>query len=401
VGSSHSITAVYGGDTNFTTSTSSALTQTVNQDTTTTTVASSLNPSVYGQSVTFTATVTAKAPGSGTPTGTVTFMDGNSVLASNVSLTGGKATYSTSALAAGTNSITVQYSGDGNFLGSTSSALTQTVNQAATTTTVKSSVNPSVYGQSVTFTATVTAKAPGSGTPTGMVTFMDGSNAIGTGTLAIVGGVDQATFTTSSLSVAAHSITAVYGGDTNFTTSTSSVLTQTVKQAATTTTLTSSLNPSTFGQSVTFTATVAPVSPGAGTPTGSVTFYDGATSIATVTLTGGVATFTTSTLTVGTHSIKAVYGGDANFKTSTSAVLKQVVQAPPAMAGASTPTGPKAAGLGVTPATGETTGLVIDEVLGALPDESASATAISDLAFDQISHGGRQDPGVSRKVAVS
>ena len=84
---------------------------------------------------------------------------------------------------------------------------------------VVSSANPSVFGQSVTFTATVTANAPGSGTPTGTVTFMDGSTTLGTGTL---NGSGVATFSTSGLSVGSHSITAVYGGDTDFTTSTSS-----------------------------------------------------------------------------------------------------------------------------------------------------------------------------------
>ena len=78
---------------------------------------------------------------------------------------------------------------------------------------------------------------------------------------------------------------------------------------------------------MTFTATVKAVSPGSGTPTGTVTFMDGSTTLRTRTLTGGVATFTTSSLPIGTHSIKVVYGGDTNFKSSTSAVLNQVVQA--------------------------------------------------------------------------
>jgi hypothetical protein len=89
------------------------------------------------------------------------------------------------------------------------------------------------------------------------------------------------------------------------------------------TSLSSSLNPSMFGQSVTFTATVK--SSTTGTPTGTVTFKDGATTLASVALSGGVAKFTTSTLAVGTHSITAVYGGDATFVANTSAVLSQVV----------------------------------------------------------------------------
>jgi len=95
-------------------------------------------------------------------------------------------------------------------------------------------------------------------------------------------------------------------------------------KASTTTALVSSLNPSTAGQSVTFTATV---SGAPGVPTGNVSFLDGGAVVGSGTLSGGVATFTTSTLTIGSHSITAAYGGDANFTASTSAVLTQVVGA--------------------------------------------------------------------------
>ena len=239
----HSITAVYGGDTNDTASTSAAFTQTVNQAATTTTLMSSVNPSSFGQGVTLTATV---APA--TATGTVTFKDGATTLGSSP-LASGMTTFSTDALSVAAHSITAIYSGDTNDLSSTSAVFTQTVNQAATTTTVTSSVNPSTFGQSVTLTATV---APA--TATGTITFKDGATTLGSSALA--GGM--ATFGTAVLSVAAHSITAVYGGDTNDAASTSVALTQTVNQGATTTALMSSLNPSTFGQNVTLTATVAP-----------------------------------------------------------------------------------------------------------------------------------------------
>jgi len=90
---SHNITAVYGGDTKFLGSTSNVVVQKVHYDTKTS-LTSSTNPSISGQSVTFTATVTAAA---GTPTGTVTFNDGSAVL-KTVTLGGGKAIYTTSAL---------------------------------------------------------------------------------------------------------------------------------------------------------------------------------------------------------------------------------------------------------------------------------------------------------------
>jgi len=122
----------------------------------------------------------------------------------------------------------------------------------------------------------------------------------------------------------------VYGGDTNFTGSTSSATTQVVNQSGSTTTLTAAPNPSVFGQSVTFTATVSPLSPGAGIPSGTVVFYDGVTAIGTGTLSSGTTTFSTSSLVVGnSHSINVVYGGDTNFTGSTSSAVSLTVNLPP------------------------------------------------------------------------
>jgi len=319
---SDSITAVYSGDTNFTTSTSAAVTETVNKSATTTKLAKSTTAAItFGQSVTLTATLAAVSPGAGTPTGTVTFMDNGSSIGT-AALSGGIATLTTTTIPAGSNSITAVYAGDANFTTSTSSALTQTVHQSATTTALTQNTAAAKFGQSVTFTATMAAVSPGAGTPTGTVTFKDGSTVLGTGTL--TNGI--AKFATSSLAVGSHSITAVYGGDTNFTTSTSGVLTQTVNQASTTTKLTKNTTAAIkSGVSVTFTATLAAVSPGSGTPTGTVTFMDNGSSIGTATLSGNVATLATSTLPVGSNSITAVYGGDVNFTTSTSSALSQTV----------------------------------------------------------------------------
>jgi len=316
----HSITAVYGGDSNNTTSTSTVLTQTVSKESTTTTLTSSANPSVPGQSVTFTATVAAVAPGTGTPTGTVTFKEGGTAIGTGT-LSGGVATFSTTAMTVGGHSITAAYGGDSNDLASTSTALTQTVSKESTTTTLTSSANPAVFGQPITFTASVTAVAPGTGTPTGTVTFKQGGTTLGTGALS----AGSATFTTSTLTVGGHSITAVYGGDSSNLTSTSAALTQTVGKDATNVSLSSSVNPVVVGQSVTLTAVVAVVAPGVGTPTGTVTFKDGATTLGSGTLSSGSTTFTTTTLAVGGHSITAVYNGDANDAGATSSALSQSV----------------------------------------------------------------------------
>ena len=129
--------------------------------------------------MTLTATVAVVAPGAGTPTGSVQFFSGTTSLGT-VSLKGNTAVLTTTALPPATDSVTAQYLGDPNFTGSTSSVVTINANGIATTTTVASSANPSVYGQQVTFTATV---KPGTGTPTGTVIFYDGSTVLGTATL--------------------------------------------------------------------------------------------------------------------------------------------------------------------------------------------------------------------------
>jgi hypothetical protein len=317
---SHAITAQYLGDTIDLGSASQALAQVVNPTSTTTALGSSLNPSPVGQTVTFTATV-APTSGTGTPTGTVQFFDGTTLLGSGTLNASGAATFATSSLALGSHAITAQYLGDPNDLGSTSQALTQTV-QNSTTTALASSQNPSVFGQPVNFTATVTSTS-GTGTPTGTVQFFNGTTLLGSGTLNASG---VATFATSSLAAGSHAITARYLGDPNDLGSASQALTQTV-QNSTTTALASSLNPTVFGQPVTFTATVTSTSgPGAARPTGVVQFYDGTTLIGTAILAPtGTARFETSSLPVGSLAITAKYFGDTNDLGSTSGPLIQQV----------------------------------------------------------------------------
>jgi hypothetical protein len=293
---------------------------TVNPAATATSVSSSASPSVSGQAVTLTAAVSVTAPGSGTPTGTVSFSDGATALGT-ATLSGGSASLTVSSLSVASHSITASYAGDSNFTSSVSAAFSQTVGKAATQTSVTSSPNPSGFGQTATFTATVTAVAPGSGTRTGTVTFFDGPTALGAAALSAGG---SASFATAALTGGVHLVTAVYGGDASFTSSTSAVLAHTVNPAGTATTLASGPNPSAFGQPVTFTATVTSA---AGVPTGTVTFLDGAAVLGTSPLSGGAASFATAGLSAGLHSITAVYGGSASFGGSTSSALTQTVLA--------------------------------------------------------------------------
>jgi FtsP/CotA-like multicopper oxidase with cupredoxin domain len=308
----HPVKATYGGDLSYFPSTSTPITQTVNQMATTTVVTSSLNPSFVGDSVTFTATV-APATGTGVPTGTVTFRIDGVAIASPPTLVGGKATYTTAGLAAGPHTVAATYNGDLNFVTSTSAGITQTVNKRATTSVVTSSLNPSFVGDSVTFTATV-----GPALATGTVTFrIDGVAMASPPTL--VGG--KATYTTSGLTAGPHTVTATYNGDAAYLLSTSATITQTVNRKTTATIVTSSLNPSFIGDSVTFTATVSPA-----LATGTVTFrIDGVAVASPPTLVGGKATYTTSSLTAVAHSVTATYSGDAAYALSTSATITQTV----------------------------------------------------------------------------
>jgi hypothetical protein len=293
-----------------------------------TVVTSAANPSFVGEAVTFTATVSGLAPGSNTPIGTVTFMDGSTILASNVTLINGAATFTTSTLTAGTHPITASYSGFtiGDYVldpNTSSPALEQFVSLFPTSTTIATSLTPAALGQSVTFTATVTTLVPTALTPGASVTFFDGATTLGMGTL---GSGGTTTFSTSTLSAGSHIITATYGGDVNFFPSNSPALKQVITPQATTTTLTTSLNPSTIGQLITLTATVLPTGTSSFTPGGTVIFFDGSTPLGIVSVgSGGVTTLNISTLSAGSHSLTAAYSGDNNFLTSSSPPLIQVV----------------------------------------------------------------------------
>ena len=288
----------------------------VGTETTTTVLTSSLNPSLIGQAVTFTATVRSTA---GTPPNgeIVTFYNASAVLGT-APLSGGIASLTTSSLPAGIYTITATYSGDANFAASTSPGLRQVVNsttKSATSTTLISSLNPSVYGQKVTWTAMVTTSGPVP--PTGKVNFTWGDS-IGTATLNASG---IATLTRSALNADTYPLTAVYEGDANNLRSTSVVLSQVVTDATSAAALTSSPNPSTAGQSVTFTATIT--SPTV-TATGPVTFTAGKTVLGTAQLADGNATFTISTLPVGTTTVTATYYGDSNITSSSASVTQTV-----------------------------------------------------------------------------
>ena len=193
---------------------------------------------------------------------------------------------------------------------------------AASTTTVQASPASANTGQLVTLTATIISQLVA--TPTGTVTFYNGSTSLGTATL---GSSGTATLSSTTLPTGSDSITASYGGDSDDAGSTSQPVTVTITSAVvpTNTVLATSATAINTGQSVTFTATVSPQS-GSNVPTGTVTFLDGATTLGTGTLNAsGVATLSTSSLPAGTQSITASYGGDSKDNSSVSNAVSVVV----------------------------------------------------------------------------
>jgi len=306
---------------------------------TSTSLAASVNPSMYGQSVTFPATVKPEPATAPAAAGSVTFKEGATTLSTDA-LVSERAEFVTSTLAVGTHSIAAVYSGGADFLGSTSKLASQVVKKVTSRTSVTSSASTSEWGAVARFTATVTTLT--NTVPSGAVTFKDGAIVLGTSTLSS----GTATFSTKSLAVGVHSITAIYDGDADTVTSTSLMLTQTVEKAHTKTTLTATPNPSQFNQTVTLEAGV--ISLTGATPTGSVIFSDGATTLGTASLISGKATLSVSKLAVGTHSITAAYGGGVKFNASSSAVVSQVVnKARTSVALTSTPN-PSSSGQAVT-----------------------------------------------------
>lgn len=277
-----------------------------------TVVVSNINPSVKGQAVTFTGATTLGTGGS------MQFFDG-ATLIGNRSVKNGQASFTTSSLPVGTHAITVAYKKTSGSVPSVSGAIVQQVDQAATTASLTSTVNPAVFGQVTTVKATVATVAPGVGLPTGTVDLFDGGNLVATKMVS-----NGAASFALRPTVGTHDYTAVYNGSASSLGSTSDPLTQTVTGASTTTALSSTTNPTVSGQVAVIKATVAAVAPSTGKPTGSVELYDGSTLVATKSLSSGAASFGLRP-SVGSHAYTAVYSGDAGYGGSTADPLTQVV----------------------------------------------------------------------------
>jgi ELWxxDGT repeat protein len=286
----------------------------------TTTLSPSATTVGIGGQVTLTATVTAANPGQPAPTGQVVFRDGD-VIYGSAPLVNGTATLAATIVVTGPHAIQAVYTGDGTFDESISSNVTVTAGRAATTVALTSSDAAASPGESVNFTATVSTAVNVPTLPGGSVSFFDGSKFLGTGFLN--GGV--ASYQTSSLSAGQHSITAVYGGDANYSPGSSAALAQSVG-AKITVGLTANKTNTNLGQAIMLSAHVA-TADGSSLPAGStVIFRDAATPLGSVTVDGnGNATLTVSTLGVGSHSLSAaLFNGGAEFDSPAVAVNVKV-----------------------------------------------------------------------------
>jgi hypothetical protein len=302
------------------TASATTLSQTGGLSATTTALSASPSAATFGQPLALTATVTPSPATPGTvPTGTVTFFNGATPLGTAAVNALGVASLSVTAQPTGTLSLSAVYSGDGNFAGSASAATALVVQPDATTTALTAAPSPDVFGQALALSATVSpAGTPGT-VPTGTVTFLNGATPLGT---AAVNASGVATLTLAAQPTGTLSLTAVYSGDGNFTGSTSAAVPLTVQPLGTTTALSSvSPSPAVFGQPLTLTATVTFPGPAPASPTGTVSFITGATSLGGAPLAGGVATLTLAAQPLGDLSLTAAYSGDGNFAGSTSAAV--------------------------------------------------------------------------------
>ncbi|MCW2924947.1 MAG: hypothetical protein JWM98_2351 [Thermoleophilia bacterium] len=292
----HSITAAYVDSPDYSASTSNTVAYTVTKVVTTTILQAS-GTGVPGSATSLMATVSPTSAA-----GTVTFRDGATDIGTSP-VAGGIATLSTSTLSEGTHALTAVYNGSGTTTTSTSPVASFVVAKVASTTSLQVT-GSSLPGSAVKLAANVKANLP-----TGTVTFR--ASGVDIGSAPLIDGT--ATLTTSTLAIGSHTLTAVYGGDSRTTASTSAAFSFTVAKQVSTTSLQLAAASVVQGATATFTATVAPAS------TGTVQFYDGDVLLGTSNQVAGVATFATSSLAVGAHSIRAVsLGTDTDLGSSST-----------------------------------------------------------------------------------
>ncbi len=338
----HTLTATYGGDSNFAGGTAGTSAVTVNATSTTTTLSPAVTSPV-NTPVTFTATITPAFTGTALPTGTVTFTNTSAAppvtlctqtIAADGTVPACVYTFSS----AGQFTVKASYSGDSNF-GASSTTVSQTISAGSTAIALASSLIQSSVNQPITLTAAFTPIITGT-QPTGTVVYQDGAATICTVTLA-AGLIPNCPY--SFPTAGPHTVSASFAGDANFGKANSNTVSQTVLQANTTASVSSSSAPGAStatsfpNQTITFTATITPAFTIAlNVPTGSVTFFSnnvaipGCSNVALAAGTGGTSTAPCQDtfLATGTYSITVSYTGDTNFISAASTAVAQKVVPP-------------------------------------------------------------------------
>jgi sugar lactone lactonase YvrE len=316
---SHSITAVYGGDNlNAASNPNHPLIQIV-QQATNLNVIPSADPAVEFTPLVFAGTVTGWTTA---PVGVISFTDGSTPLGSATLDRNGTAHYTVPPLAVGAHNITATFAGDANDFTSQYSFV-QTIDLAPTSTTLLTSNAVAQFAVPITLTATVTGVS--ASTPTGNVSFMDGTTVLATLPLNSLG---VAIYVSSSLTAGTHTITAAYQGDADYAGSTSTqIITETISQTPTAIALSTNTTSSISGRPVLLTASVTTAT--GSLPTGAVAFMNGNIVLGTANLGHGVGFLSVSNLNVGTDDVTAIYSGDSNDVTSRSQTISiTVLQAP-------------------------------------------------------------------------
>ncbi|MFM1750075.1 MAG: hypothetical protein RL658_216, partial [Actinomycetota bacterium] len=321
----YSLTAIYTPTGNFNPSSSTAINQIITVRNSTTVVTSSQPNATVGEALIFTSVVTSSSGNGPTPTGIIILHAylTDDVIGQCTLGAGGSCTINLVASTVGNHRVWAAYSGNETDFKPSNSAYIYQNNVAkpsATFTATSTPSSPTDFGTAVTFSASLSGS---NGVPTGVITFNEGANLIGS---CILDGAGNCSTVINNLPVGSHSITAVFGEDPHYLAA-EATFTHVVNAVAvnTTTAIVSSANPAISGRSVTFTATV---SSSAGTPTGEVRILNGTTEIGTCTLNGsGICSVSTSSLSVGSMTINANYLGAALFNTSTAS-FTQVINEP-------------------------------------------------------------------------
>jgi hypothetical protein len=282
------------------------------------TLTSSLNPSMSGQSVTFTAALSSS---SGTPTGSVQFLDGTTGLATQPVSGSGTSAYTTSTLSAGSHTITANFQPTGTFAAG-SASLTQVVTGDATTTTLTCQPSSFSVGLTALLTASVTSQTV---TPTGSITFTDNGTVFSTQNL--LNGTTNVTYTGSVAGT--HTINAEYTPTGAFFPSSASC-SEDVEALPTRSVLAVTPQTAAAGSPVTLTASVSPANlPATPTPTGTVTFSNSGSNVGSATLSAGSASITLGNLPVGTDQLSCQYSGDSVYAASACNIVPVTVNATP------------------------------------------------------------------------